>query len=725
MSGVSFPKNTLPCLRQDLNNSLVEFVSRDDLHLPCDDAVSKFSVEKYDDYLLGKDLERFYLRELNKKINGYFMDISPLVSRREFNSFLFWPGYRIARELKAFPLTLVGECLSFCNAKENACLAAVNSHLNRGQFFFERNQRIEGFRKWICKLLGPDQFAHYTATINLKGMDITEIAKHILEQVDHSQLCCLIAYVTKTGVFCFLKPIFNSLMTGKIKTYCIEGNLNQANELLLLLLDPAFMNPRKIAFWLRENCSHDFATFENVLRQYARNVDLETLETLVSEFSPDSPDPILTRQVSDCLRSILKERGGDPIYKSEIRGVDGSVFHRTPHGQRGPEGWLVTREAQQGRTCWYEIAQRMFPLFNRAHPFVNPHDERREREVTAYSRVWDQYSNDLENPAFIKYQRQLCLSLGIQDRLVQTQLNYLEERRHAIPTTWLMSRIVHNLIYRDVYHFQHAVWNPSKTFAELLEEVPLLMSGFLGALYFNTRPILQPKRYYEGQKVYSWPAGSTVDQGCKVLHVIKVVGGRKSSLGEERICFIDPNDSSDPDNRDEQRLYEMPYQTLRENVADVLDQQSPPTEYKPYAYSASLRLCSQKMGFHCDRYQETQDVEEIHRAIYIAETFLPFSVKKERLQFILTKYISHTPGFAQKTKDFNSEEFRTLLLATARAWGLLPSIIQRFENTPEGENRDVWTRRLLHTFSSFESFRLSAQETHWINSELSKAIRGP
>jgi hypothetical protein len=182
-------------------------------------------------------------------------------------------------------IPLWGECLSFCDKKERARLAAVNSHLNKVKIFFEKNLGVE-------ELMG------------------------------------------------------------------------------LQLSGPVAMPLRKFAFWLRENCSQDFVIFQNTLSFYARNINLETLETLVSCFSTDSPDPILERRVTDCFRTILEKRGGNPVYKSEIREADGSVFHKMPQGQRGPEGWLVYRGAQQGRVCWYEIAQRMFPLFNCAHPFV-------------------------------------------------------------------------------------------------------------------------------------------------------------------------------------------------------------------------------------------------------------------------------------------------------------------------------------------------------------------
>lgn len=114
---------------------------------------------------------------------------------------------------------------------------------------------------------------------------------------------------------------------------------------------------------------------------------------------------------------------------------------------------------------------------------------------------------------------------------------------------------------------QQSKWDPRQSFNEFLshmsKEGPFVVEGFFGSQFYNSPPV-GTREAVENRRIFGWPKGSRLshqDYKGSSAHVILLVGAQKLP-SKNVVYFIDPNDISDPEHPEKQKIYAMTYETL-------------------------------------------------------------------------------------------------------------------------------------------------------------------
>ena len=78
------------------------------------------------------------------------------------------------------------------------------------------------------------------------------------------------------------------------------------------------------------------------------------------------------------------------------------------------------------------------------------------------------------------------------------------------------------------------------------------------------------------RSLWGWRPNATRRQGAEINHSVVLVGARDEWLGSkkiEHIYYIDPNDPSDPENVESQRIYVMSLGSFRDRIFNLAAQQ--------------------------------------------------------------------------------------------------------------------------------------------------------
>lgn len=142
------------------------------------------------------------------------------------------------------------------------------------------------------------------------------------------------------------------------------------------------------------------------------------------------------------------------------------------------------------------------------------------------------------------------------------------------------------------YKLQYAHWSPQDEIEDLVSQLkttgPLAVYGRFGPSFYKEKPSLLNESAGK-RHLYSWSQDAVPDSTGS-SHVVLVIGAEQGVNDlESSVYFIDPNDKSDPNNPESQRIYKVSYTHFSETVEPVspisLDTTaSPPSLFKPYAY---------------------------------------------------------------------------------------------------------------------------------------------
>lgn len=142
------------------------------------------------------------------------------------------------------------------------------------------------------------------------------------------------------------------------------------------------------------------------------------------------------------------------------------------------------------------------------------------------------------------------------------------------------------------YGLAYSHWLPGAGVLGLIKELktvgPLAIYGRFGGVYYQNPPLLSAEDM-KGRDVFFWNADATrVESAC--LHVVLLVGASQREEGNF-VYFIDPNDSSDPEDIRSQPLYRISFEFFCATIQPVgpvhLDKEIEPRAFfRPYAFCA-------------------------------------------------------------------------------------------------------------------------------------------
>jgi hypothetical protein len=137
-----------------------------------------------------------------------------------------------------------------------------------------------------------------------------------------------------------------------------------------------------------------------------------------------------------------------------------------------------------------------------------------------------------------------------------------------------------NELIADMYGFIKTHWDPSSSITFLIEQLkqmgPLIVVGSFGKKHYLNPPQESTQQIDDRiqncvRKVFFWPKNSPVNGGTEIGAVI-IIGAKvetRDNKTVELVYFIDPEEDSDPNHIEYQKIYMMSYQNLQNNSANL------------------------------------------------------------------------------------------------------------------------------------------------------------
>ena len=114
------------------------------------------------------------------------------------------------------------------------------------------------------------------------------------------------------------------------------------------------------------------------------------------------------------------------------------------------------------------------------------------------------------------------------------------------------------------YMLEISSWHPRQPITDLIKELkengPLAVSGYYGALQYNGPPKKLARKIH-GRELYCWSKEDRQSGADILAHTILLVGAEVIK-GKGFAYYIDPNDESDPDHPEKERIFAVSYDTL-------------------------------------------------------------------------------------------------------------------------------------------------------------------
>lgn len=179
----------------------------------------------------------------------------------------------------------------------------------------------------------------------------------------------------------------------------------------------------------------------------------------------------------------------------------------------------------------------------------------------------DEFERQNEHPILIDY------LVHIRDlKVSSTHLKFIEKIENVLEVTLDISKsssgdqVLVSLRFFSAKHlgFKVSDWNPKKSFAELIKELlqkgPLIVGGFFEKTSYTMDPIKTCEKI-ENRPIYEFLQNSHKEPFQGLPHAILIVGAKTFGT-KDTVLFIDPNEESNPNQPDKQKIYAMSYERL-------------------------------------------------------------------------------------------------------------------------------------------------------------------
>lgn len=136
-----------------------------------------------------------------------------------------------------------------------------------------------------------------------------------------------------------------------------------------------------------------------------------------------------------------------------------------------------------------------------------------------------------------------------------------------------------------IYGLKVSTWKPvdgiDKLIQELKDKGPLAIYGNLGYPAYSAPP-LKKSESMGNRDVFAWGKKPECFESDGMCHSVLLVGAKKVER-QAFVYLIDPNDPSDPQNPSRQRILEMKFEHLTDNIIDLYNYRKQDSEVG-YAY---------------------------------------------------------------------------------------------------------------------------------------------
>jgi len=121
---------------------------------------------------------------------------------------------------------------------------------------------------------------------------------------------------------------------------------------------------------------------------------------------------------------------------------------------------------------------------------------------------------------------------------------------------------------KALFSLEESDWDPTKPIDNLLSLLDaqgvLMVCGFFGQTYYIDKPSIRNVKI-ENRNIYFWKPDAKRNEILNP-HYINIVGiDKKNNL----IYYIDPLDGSDPENPEQQKIYEITYENFKSYITDI------------------------------------------------------------------------------------------------------------------------------------------------------------
>ncbi len=132
----------------------------------------------------------------------------------------------------------------------------------------------------------------------------------------------------------------------------------------------------------------------------------------------------------------------------------------------------------------------------------------------------------------------------------------------------------HNLVFNfacKAYNIKKSSWHPSNPINNLIEQLnlhgPHMVAGYFGKGYYEEVPF-ELKERIEGRPIFKWLPNTNKNLENLPGHSIVIIGARGQGKSGY-VYFLDPQDSSDPNNLLSQKVYMIPYAKFISLIGDL------------------------------------------------------------------------------------------------------------------------------------------------------------
>lgn len=188
------------------------------------------------------------------------------------------------------------------------------------------------------------------------------------------------------------------------------------------------------------------------------------------------------------------------------------------------------------------------------------------------------------NIAFINfYYKDENLFVINNENVLEKWINAGDSRRQMICTSFLIEALISNK-----FGLEKSTWTPEMGIIPLIEELekkgPLVIGGFFGKAYYLDNPV-DCKSKISGRVIKHWEKDARRAQ-LHIAHKVVIVGAKATPA--PLVYFVDPEQPSNPNNKEEQEIFEITFNNLKSNINDNYGTIGTSNSAEGYCYHANL-----------------------------------------------------------------------------------------------------------------------------------------
>ncbi len=182
------------------------------------------------------------------------------------------------------------------------------------------------------------------------------------------------------------------------------------------------------------------------------------------------------------------------------------------------------------------------------------------------------------------------------EKLYDSQIKATSEEHRNV--SWTDCNIIHKAAFLNsfvrnasafAYGLHKSPWSPHLGAENLIDELkkngPLFVMGYFGKEYYKDKnDLFVMKQKYSGRDIYAWKPGAKRVESNYLGHAVLLVGAKKVD-DKAFVFFIDSQDTSNPKDKSQQKIFLISFSNLTENINDLSSIRGAAKGDSPFGYA--------------------------------------------------------------------------------------------------------------------------------------------